>query len=245
MSFLRHLVPVLYPLLAALAPREDAVGRRARHALKNFHQRALDQNGPASLADFDRRLKTIGPGDICLDLGANMGIFTEKLAATGAEVHAYEPDPYCFAALQTRFAGRANVHLHPVAVAHESGMIQLRRTLVFDTDPVAQSRSSSIAIAAPHHDSSNTISVQMHSFEDLVTGFGQKVALVKMDIEGAEFAILDRLLADQKRGKVLPIGALFIETHERHLPDRFALVAYLRRANAAGRLPFPIDTYWP
>ena len=245
MSFLQHLVPPLYPLLAVLAPRQDAFGRRALHGLKNHHRRLMDLHGPASLADFDRRLKTIGPGDICLDLGANMGIFTEKLAATGAEVHAYEPDPYSFAALQTRFAGRANVHLHPEAVAHENGTIQLRRRLDFETNPVGHSTSSSIAVTAAHMDQENTISVPMRRFQDIVAGFGQKVALVKMDIEGAEFPILESLLADQARGQVLPIGALFMETHERYFPERFALVASVRRANAAGRLPYPIDTFWP
>lgn len=226
-------------LLFALSDRSDRFGRSARKKL-------LREIGPFSLADFNARVARLSPGDICLDLGANMGIFTEQLAATGAEVHAYEPDPHCFAALEKRFAGRANVHLHPQAVAGEAGSFLLRRTRDFLLEPDRQSTSSSIAIATPQiYDDKNTVQVETLAFRDVVKAFGRPIALVKMDIEGAEFPILDQILADHARGSALPIRALFVETHERHFPDRLAMVKKLRRQNWTGTLPYPIDTFWP
>lgn len=240
------LLPLLLPLYRRLALGDGWLGIRIRSVLIEHHQQMLDRHGPASLAEFDRRVAALKPGDICLDLGANMGIYTEKLAATGAEVHAYEPDPHCFAALERRFAGRANVHLHPKAVAAEPGQFLLRRTRDFLTDPDAQSTSSSIVADSPAiFDEENAVMVQTEAFHDVVRGFGRPVALVKMDIEGAEFGILDRILADRAKGADLPIGALFVETHERHFPARFAMVAGLRQDGAQAGAAYPIDTYWP
>lgn len=250
MKLLRRLAMLLLPLLAPLYRRlalgEGWLGIRIRSVLIEANQALLDRNGPASLAEFDRRVRRLNAGDVCLDLGANMGIYTEMLAETGAEVHAYEPDPHCFAVLERRFAGRDNVHLHPQAVAAEPGQFLLRRTRAFLTDPDAQSTSSSIAVASRAiYDDENAVLVETLAFEDVVRGLGRPVALVKMDIEGAEFAILDRILSDRAAGRELPIGALFVETHERHFPARFGMVADLRRAGAQAGGAYPIDTFWP
>lgn len=241
------LIPVLEPLLLrAVLWDETWPARRARTLLARYNERQLMRHGPASLLDFDRRVAALGPGDVCLDLGANLGVYTEKLAATGAEVHAFEPDPHCFAQLTQRFAGRINVHLHPQAVAAEAGRFLLRRTKLFLDNPDLQSTSSSIAVNTPAiYDEENAVTVETLAFHDVVRGLSRPVALVKMDIEGAEFGILDRLQGDRDRGTTLPIGALFVETHERHFPQRFAMVRDLRRAARDGRMPFPIDTFWP
>lgn len=232
--------PLVARLLLALSGHNWSVGRSARRKLA----RRMKQD---SLADFHARLAQLKPGDVCLDLGANMGTYTEKLAATGAEVHAYEPDPYCFAALQTRFAGRPNVHLHNQAVSGSAGSFVLRRAKGFDQDPDMLSQSSSIAIRDDKlFDESNSVIVETVAFADVVKGLQRPVALVKMDIEGAEFSILDTILADEAAGRPpLPIKVLYMETHERNMPTRFAMLKALRVRNWAGALPYPIDTFWP
>ena len=42
-------------------------------------------------------------GDLVMDCGANLGVVTEVLAATPAEVMAFEPDPWAFSKLQKKF----------------------------------------------------------------------------------------------------------------------------------------------
>ena len=172
---------------------------------------------------------------------------TERLAATGAEVHAYEPDPHCVAALNRRFAGRNNVHLHPQAVSEKAGEFLLRRTKDFDLAPDLHSQSSSIAINSPRfYDDENGVIVETLAFGAVIAGFDRPVTLIKMDIEGAEFSILEHILADLAQGTApLPIGAMFVETHERHLPDHVGLLKSLRAMNWDGALPYPIDTFWP
>ena len=46
------------------------------------------------------------PGDIIIDAGANVGDVTSKCARTGATVHAFEPNPVCFASSE-------RAHLQP------------------------------------------------------------------------------------------------------------------------------------
>src|SRR5258708_33533911 len=49
---------------------------------------------------------SISPGDIVLDVGANIGVFALCAAKQGAHVYAYEPIPATFELLQQ------NIHLH-------------------------------------------------------------------------------------------------------------------------------------
>jgi 2-polyprenyl-3-methyl-5-hydroxy-6-metoxy-1,4-benzoquinol methylase len=49
---------------------------------------------------------SISPGDIVLDVGANIGVFALGAAKQGAHVYAYEPVPATFELLQQ------NIHLH-------------------------------------------------------------------------------------------------------------------------------------
>jgi FkbM family methyltransferase len=56
---------------------------------------------------------SILPGDIVLDVGANIGVFTFFAAKQGAQVYAYEPIPPTFEVLQH------NIHLHHLdGIAH-------------------------------------------------------------------------------------------------------------------------------
>lgn len=230
----------MHRLLYEMSGLGGRIGQSVRRKLmRRFSKR--------SVADFNSRVARLVPGDLCLDLGANMGVVTARLAATGAEVHAYEPDPYCVDVLTRRFAGYNNVHLHPQAVSGLAGKNLLRRTKDFDLAPDLESQGSSIAINAPrYYDDNNAVLVETLAFADVVAGFGRPVSLIKMDIEGAEFSILDHILAGHAAGRTpLPISALFVETHERHVPEWVAQLKDLRALNWDGKLPYPIDTFWP
>lgn len=215
---------------AAKAPGED--GRRARRRLT---RRWSDR----SVADFNARLARLGPGDVCLDLGANMGDVTETLAATGATVHAFEPDPYAFEALTRRHGGRSNVHLHQVAVGGQDGTAHLRRSRRFAEDAVKYSKSSTVVFQGGRY-KEDTIPVPMFSLRFVLAEVG-RVALVKMDVEGAEFEILPDVFA---RPEAYDIDAIFAETHERDDAERIAVIDGMRRA--AEKLARPaINLFWP
>lgn len=180
------------------------------------------------------------PGDLALDLGANMGVVTEKLAASGADVIAYEPDPFAFAKLQTRFAGHANVTLVNAAVGVGTGTVRLMRADNFSDNPEGASVKSTILDGGRRIDSENSIEVPLLDFPTLLRDFAAQrgeVAFVKMDIEGAELDILETLHA---QALFAHIRCLVAETHERKFKDLRARYKALRTTVAdhyhAGRV---------
>jgi FkbM family methyltransferase len=195
-----------------------------------------------SISDFEETLADVTESDICLDFGANMGDYTEKLASSGATVHAYEPDPHCFAALEARFEGRRNIHLHNVAVARDAGWATLRRTLNFDEAPDRFSQGSSITIHDPAFYQKDGIQVETLAFVDVLNGFDRPVAIVKMDIEGSEFDILEQIMESPDR---FPVSMMYVETHERSVRGKAEMLRHIRKKNWMGELPFRLDTYWP
>ncbi len=221
-------------ILAALSRMPGPVGQRARKRLAHSW-------GQRAVADFQARLQQLGPGDLCIDLGANVGDYTATLAATGAVVHAFEPDPWSFGRLAARFATTPNVILHQAAVAATSGTARLRRARRFADDPERYSHSSSIVRDDADRYGDEGFDVEVRSFAQVLKDMGRPVALAKIDIEGAEFDILEAVLA---RPGDFPVASIFVETHERNDSARLAQIRRMRRA--AETLPAPsINLYWP
>jgi len=232
----RHLLgSALDEALALFEPMANRIGRQARRWRSKYNiQRAL--------ADFEAQLQRLRPGDICLDLGANVGDVTLRMARTGATVHAYEPDPVAWAVLVQRAGHLPNVVLHHCCVAAKTGRFSLRRLKGFASNPLAKTVGSSIAPTTPERDHGiDAIEVDALSFGDVVRSVGGPVALVKMDIEGSEFAILRQIFAHPA---AYDIASIYCETHERAGYGDVTEVDSMRRA-ACGLDRPAINLYWP
>ncbi len=214
--------------------QHNFIGRKARREM-------MHQYGPRAVAEFEARLATIGPDDVCIDFGANLGLFTEKLAATGALVHAYEPDPYAFDIAFKRVGHLPNVILHNQAVAAQGGSFMLRRSVKFGRKPAAATGSSTIVFNNPKKFDDTGIEVTVRSFRDVLAEIGRPVAIVKMDIEGAEFDILRDIFANPD---AYDIQALYCETHERSVYAEFAEIDRMRVQSDSLAKPH-VNLYWP
>jgi FkbM family methyltransferase len=146
------------------------------------------------------------PGATVLDLGAHIGLFTVHLArAVGpsGRVLSFEPAPATAAALE-RTVGynglRPVVSVRRTALAGRSGEVEL-----FDTGDACSNANSLVRTARTRGATRATAT----TLDDLVRDEGLAVAVVKMDIEGAELEVLEAaaaLLSDQR-------PAMTIEVH--------------------------------
>lgn len=177
-------------------------------------------------AEFSAAVAALGPGDMAIDLGANLGEVTARLSATGAQVVAFEPDPHAFARLSDRMRGVGAVRLMPAAAGARAGRLPLYRHHGFDHAPDRRSLASTLL--ADHADAGATPAAQVEvvDFPSFLRGLGRDVALIKIDIEGAEVELMEALLADP--ALAARVGRIFVETHERALPGLAARTRALR-----------------
>ena len=180
------------------------------------------------------------PGDLAVDLGANMGVVTAELAATGADVVAFEPDPVTFAKLETRFAGVANVTLVNAAVGVTAGSVRLMRGEGFAENPDGASVKSTILDGGRGINAADSVEVALIDFPAWVraqVAARGSIAFVKMDIEGSELDILEVM---DREGLFENIRGLVAETHERkfkELRDRYrALKADIAEHQPSGKI---------
>ncbi len=207
-------------------------GARARH------RAAVD-------ASFDAALAALKPGDLAIDLGANVGLFTARMAATGADVVAFEPDPHAFALLSARVGRLPNVTLIAAAAGDKAGSLTLFRHQDFDRKPDQRTKSSSIIPGKHKMDAAHGVTVEVIDFTAWLAQQNRPVALLKIDIEGAEVALLERLLAAPQADLV---AQAFVETHERVIPQlrarTMALKAMSEARRAAGQTRPGINWDW-
>ncbi len=201
------------------------VGMRNRACYRHWTRRPAE-------GDFARHLAALGPDDICVDCGANQGVVTARLAAQVGHVYAFEPDPWTHRQLAGNVAHLPNVTLIQKAVGAAAGRITMYRPPAFGADPAGASLGTSIFARVAVPDQGDMQEVEVVDFAAFLRGLDRNVGLVKMDIEGAEVALLDRLLDDPVMAR---IGALFVETHELQFDALLAPTEDLRRRAAAIR----------
>ncbi len=207
-----------------------------------FQKRLQQRRAPRAVAEFEVAVAALGPGDICLDLGANVGAFTERMAATGASVHAFEPDSAAFTALKKRVGPRQNVVLHNAAIGVEDGTAILNRAKRYDQEPLRKSVGSSVVRTGRRWmDPAFSEEVKVIGLFDYLDALPKPASIVKMDIEGAEWPILDAI--HQGRG-LDRLDAVFVETHERF--NTWLLMPKLRQLTVfAATLDHPrINLHW-
>ena len=182
---------------------------------------------------FDGLVRNLTSNDVVIDCGANLGVFTRHLALQGAEVHAFEPDPYTFSRLQENTREFPNVRCHNQAVGVGAGRVKLFRTTNFAANPDAASISSSLCAEKLNVDSTNFVEVEQIDFVDFLRSLCKPVRLLKMDIEGAEVGVLEHMLVTHALDLCEQV---FVETHEDRVPN---LAERTERIRQRATLEFP------
>ena len=129
----------------------------------------------------------ISPGDVCLDLGANIGQYAAALAplvGPRGQIISVEPSPATVTILKRTCAmlGLKQVAIVPACVTDRRGE-RLFHAATGDTPDIGSSLGTQL-----DGQMVQTIEVPSFGIDDLVTDYGVMncVSLVKLDIEGAE-----------------------------------------------------------
>lgn len=175
----------------------------------------------------------LGPDDVAVDCGANVGEVTEHLAARGATVYAFEPNPHAFARLKQRFSARPNVRCLERAVLDRVETVQLFLHEQAEEDPVKWSTGSSVLGFKSNVNQARSVQVEAVDLAAFVLGLERDVRLLKLDVEGVECCILNRLIDS---GAIARIGTILVETHEQKIPEIREEMAALRARIARERI---------
>lgn len=208
--------------------------------LRRLDSRLRNRKHGAAQAAFEAAVTRLQPGDVAIDCGANVGKFTVPMARTGATVYAFEPNPHACAKLQQAVGSFPNVTVLQSAASTSSGEVRLLMHRRAASDPVQYSTSSTLVGGKRNVDETQYTLVQAVDFADFVSGLGGRpVRLLKMDIEGAEVGVLNRLL---DAGLHERIEQAFVEVHDRQNPSLAEPTRQLRlRLAGLGASQFRLD----
>lgn len=125
--------------------------------------------------------KLVKPGARVLDIGANIGFYSgllADLAGPAGHVHAFEPDPLNFQRLQRALGDRPTITLHHMAVADKPGVLKLYLSDRLNVDHRTYEPESYDRV----------VEVKAVPIDDALGG--ERVDLIKMDIQGFEMQAL-------------------------------------------------------
>jgi FkbM family methyltransferase len=119
------------------------------------------------------------PGGLCLDIGANIGNHALFFAEHFDEVLAFEPHPRIFALLHINASLRDNVRCFAFGLSHTDA----QATLHVPADNLGM---ASVQPSAP----GVAVACELRRLDGLTELQGRRVALMKIDVEGHELAVL-------------------------------------------------------
>jgi FkbM family methyltransferase len=169
---------------------------------------------------------TLTDADIAVDCGANVGAVTAHLSGSGATVYAFEPNPYAFAELARRFRDRPNVHCRQQGVLDRNDVRKLYFHERSDQDELEWSTGSSLLEFKGNVRKDKYVDTPVIDLSEFIESLGTRVKVLKLDVEGVEGSILRRLIST---GAIHRIDHVFVETHERKIPELKTDTDELRR----------------
>lgn len=171
-------------------------------------------------------LADIKRGSIIIDCGANIGDITAQFTKTGAKVYSFEPDPLAFGHLQKRFEDKENISLFQQAVWIEDTQIPFYFHKDRKAEEMELTVSSSIVDNKNNINDAQKIMIEAIDLVAFIESLDAPVALLKIDIEGAEIELLHKIIASEIYKK---INLAVVETHESKIPGHIEKVAKIKQ----------------
>jgi FkbM family methyltransferase len=152
--------------------------------------------------------KIVPAGAVTVDVGANVGLYTQKLARLSGRVHAFEPS-HDMATLLRRTSA-PNVSIHEIALSDHEGDADLY--IPQSDDGLVHGLASLEQSHAPNTTNVVTAHVPLARLDGVMK---DNVAFVKVDVEGHELSVLKG--ATGLIDRCQPV--FLVEAEDRHRPD--------------------------
>jgi FkbM family methyltransferase len=149
----------------------------------------------------------ISKGDLCFDVGANMGSRTETFSKLGAKVIAIEPTQNCCQILRDKFGTNPNVNLLQIALGAEIGKGTLHLANYHEVSTLSTLFIEQYSNQEKHPILwDKTVQVPLSTLDQLIQEYGLP-KFCKIDVEGYETEVL--------KGLSQPIPYLSFEYNDR------------------------------
>ena len=120
-------------------------------------------------------------GDLCFDVGANVGRKSQAFLELGADVVAFEPQPNCAEEIRLRCGPTEHLRIHNCAIGAEEAMAQLD-----------VSTRSGLAQIISDSGGEETITVDVYPLNRFIEQYGMP-KFCKIDVEGYELQVMKGL----------------------------------------------------
>jgi len=151
-----------------------------------------------------------------LDVGVYRGIYSYKLSQNFKNIHSFEPNPLLFPYLEKNLIKIiSNIKLYNLALSNDNGFTELKLPLrsksIFE-DNIEELFQLGAATMHPNNKINNykKVPIKMKKLDDIE--IGNKIGLIKIDVEGHEKNVLQGGIETVKNNK--PV--LLVEIEERH-----------------------------
>ncbi len=140
----------------------------------------------------------VNKGDLCFDIGANMGNRTETFLKLGASVVAVEPQDICMRKLQKKYKDNGKVFLVHKALGAKEGKGKLTLSNSHTVSSMSKEwidcvkNSDMFFVSTSAFQWHKTVSVPMTTLDRLIEEYGNP-AFCKIDVEGFEYQVIKGL----------------------------------------------------
>jgi FkbM family methyltransferase len=208
---LRRVLPFRRPSTAEFVARKLPWGMHIRVRPFEEHGQIISTLGVIDLAVTETLFRLIDPGEIAVDVGANIGYMTAVMAASlsfvGGRVQAFEAHPEIFEELKhnvenwQRKLTNIKFNILHMAISDKRGKITLGMPDPFVTNRgLAYVLPPDEASTQPNSTPLNTVIVESVSLDELFPS-PDKISVLKIDVEGHELSVLKgakHLLQEQR-----------------------------------------------